>query len=84
MAIAEYNLFFDDLILFLFLENRVSDGYLLGLRTARTDDDIVLREIEAPECKWSQYASKLVVIPKKWNLLDPTRMDLMSLQHRMF
>lgn len=84
MTIAKYNLFFDDLILCFFSEDRIPHGYLLGLSATRTDDDIILREIEAPECEWSQYTSKLVVIPKKWNFLDPTRMDPMSLQHRMF
>ncbi len=61
-----------------------SEGNLLRLRATRTEDDIILREIETPECKWSEESSELVMRIEVRHLLEPACIYFSSFEHRMF
>jgi hypothetical protein len=89
MTVAKYHLFLDCRYHFGAssdiedLGASSANGYLLGLSTTRTDDDIITREIEAPECKRTEKSCKLVLTVKVGNLLEPARIHISPLEHRM-
>ncbi len=62
----------------------LSKRNLFWLRAGRTENDIISREIKAPKCPRAKHSCKFMFFIKKWYFLKPTRMNLSSLEHRVF
>lgn len=56
---------------------------ILGFGRARWDDDVILWQVKIPKSPRTEYACEFVFFIEKWNPLYPTRIDSMSLEHRM-